>query len=444
MNRKNTYKHHHVYLVLLSLRIIFTLFTHTLAIRSSFTMTTRQRVNGSVNNGEITPLPADLANVVERDVYDDACDFGQFVVNPCLYIFQAVIRRFSSFKKTGQDGGTNTTTTAHVQQFIYLLAVFGSWTVVFLQVYPLITESIHLGNYHRSVGYGVFTLCVGSWRVACGVDPGNVTDKTMSRYDNYPYDDFLYKKNKICPTLNIRKIARSKYDRRTGRHIPRFDHYCGWLDSPIGEENYRYFLFFLFVHQLMVVYGSAVLYIILRGKAFEAQAETGLLSFPSALVTSFLWRHVWITTALLVMLTTTALLGSFFAFHMWLIYKGLTTNEYYKWKAIRVWHKEATKTYQSALKNGIIVESSSSSEGGGGGQHSSSVNTCYDDEEKNNNDNDKNGAIDPHSSGDSSSILNPGPMPQNKYDRGLLQNIGEVFYPLSFRKSSSQQRQKDM
>ncbi|OEU11686.1 hypothetical protein FRACYDRAFT_143225, partial [Fragilariopsis cylindrus CCMP1102] len=189
----------------------------------------------------------------------------------------------------------------------------------------------HLGNYHRSIGYGVFTVCVGSWRVACNVDPGNVTEQTIARYDNYPYDDFLYKKNNnICPTLNIRKIARSKYDRRTGgRHIPRFDHYCGWLDSPIGEENYRYFLFFLFVHQSMVVYGSAVLYIILRGKVFEAQAETGslLLLSSAALVTSILWRHVWITTALFVMLTTTAVLGSFFAFHMWLIYKGLTTNE---------------------------------------------------------------------------------------------------------------------
>ena len=417
-------------------------------------MTTRQRVN--TNGEKSTSLPVDLANVVvESDVYDDACDFGQFVVNPCLYLFQAMIRRFSSWKKK-KDGGTNTTTTtttAHVQQFLYLLTVFGSWTVVFLQVYPLITESIHLGNYHRSIGYGVFTVCVGSWRVACGVDPGNVTDQTISRYDNYPYDDFLYKKNNnICPTLNIRKIARSKYDRRTGgRHIPRFDHYCGWLDSPIGEENYRYFLFFLFVHQSMVVYGSAVLYIILRGKVFEAQAETGslLLLSSAALIASILWRHVWITTALLVMLTTTAVLGSFLAFHMWLIYKGLTTNEYYKWKAIKVWHKEATKMYQSALKNVIIVESSSSSEGGGGGgeQHSSSsVNACYDDEEKNNNNDNKNGTIDPHSdSGDSSSsILNPGPMRQNKYDRGVLQNIGEVFFPLSFRKSSSQQRQKDM
>jgi hypothetical protein len=418
-------------------------------------MTTRQRVSSSssssVNNdGKIIPLPTDLTNVVESDVYDDACDFGQFVINPCLYVFTAVIRRCSSFKKkTGQDDVTNTTTatttttTAHVQQFIYLLAVFGSWTVVFLQVYPLITESIYLGNYHRSIGYGVFTLCVGSWRVACGVDPGNITEQTMSRYDNYPYDNCIYKNtNNICPTLNIRKIARSKYDRRTGRHIPRFDHYCGWLDSPIGEENYRYFLFFLFVHQCMVVYGSTVLYIILKGKAFEAEAETGLLLFQTALVVSLLWRHAWITLALLVMLTTTALLGSLLAFHIWLIYKGLTTNEYYKWKAIKVWHKEATKTYQRALKSGVTVESSSAE--GGGGQQSSSINTCYDDEEKNNNDNDKNGAIDPHSSGDSSSILNPGPMPQNKYDRGLLQNIGEVFYPLSFRKSSSQQRQKDM
>ncbi len=42
--------------------------------------------------------------------------------------------------------------------------------------------------------------------------------------------------------MGVPKLARSKYDMYSGQHVPRFDHFCGWLGTPIGEENYRYFL----------------------------------------------------------------------------------------------------------------------------------------------------------------------------------------------------------
>lgn len=38
--------------------------------------------------------------------------------------------------------------------------------------------------------------------------------------------------------------------------MARYDHYCGWLAQPVGEENHRYFLAFLFMTSVMLLYAG--------------------------------------------------------------------------------------------------------------------------------------------------------------------------------------------
>ena len=92
--------------------------------------------------------------------------------------------------------------------------------------YPEIQRSNYIHSNHQYVGYVVFMMCMGSWHFACQKGPGNITTRTMPLFDHYEYDNILYT-NKLCPTLKIRKLARSKYDRFSKRHVPRFDHFCG-------------------------------------------------------------------------------------------------------------------------------------------------------------------------------------------------------------------------
>ena len=92
--------------------------------------------------------------------------------------------------------------------------------------YPEIQRSNYIHSNHQYVGYLVFMMCMGSWHFACQKGPGNITTRTMPLFDHYEYDNILYT-NKLCPTLKIRKLARSKYDRFSKRHVPRFDHFCG-------------------------------------------------------------------------------------------------------------------------------------------------------------------------------------------------------------------------
>ena len=357
-------------------------------------------------------------------MYDDTCDFGQFMLNPCLYIFDSAVRCARQISLTSMsEKKCDEIASAHAQQFIYCLAVFGSWAIVFIKVYPLCRKSNHLADYHTNVGYVVFAVCVGSWRFACGTDSGNITEQTLDKYDVYPHDDILYT-NKICPTLKIRKLARSKYDKYSDRHIPRFDHFCGWLNRPIGEENYRWFLLFLLVHVGMCVYGSTVLYLLLRG---EIENESGFFRTKVAMV---VWKHLWIVLAFCLMVTMCFVLGAFFSFHLWLTAKNMTTNEFYKWKDIKAWHKETNVKYQQALRSGAIRADEGLTMASGLTYYQMKSDSVKRDEERGGNE-----------SANDDIIINPGPMKSNAYDHGFVRNFGEVFFPLALRKK---ERQKDL
>ena len=102
-------------------------------------------------------------------------------------------------------------------QIVYLVIVLGSWSIIFTYGYEAIDKSTHIANRHKYFGYAVFAMCMTSWHYACTTSPGDVTARTIILFDHYEYDNLLYNKRN-CPTLKIRKIARSKYDRCTNRH----------------------------------------------------------------------------------------------------------------------------------------------------------------------------------------------------------------------------------
>ncbi|KAL0485641.1 palmitoyltransferase [Acrasis kona] len=49
-----------------------------------------------------------------------------------------------------------------------------------------------------------------------------------------------------CGTCMIKKPLRSKHDRVTDRCVSRFDHYCSWVNMPIGSRNHVLFMVFLY------------------------------------------------------------------------------------------------------------------------------------------------------------------------------------------------------
>jgi hypothetical protein len=132
--------------------------------------------------------------------------------------------------------------------------------------------------------------------------------------------------------------------------------------------------------------------------------------------------HVQIVGVLLLMVFIVMCLGVFLGFHLYISSQNMTTNEYYKWKELKKKHAKMTDRYLQALKDGTIQigkrkdstapnEPSSDVDVGCMGPTGVVVSSETMDEE----------------------IYDPGPMPVNIYNKGIIANFVEILWPLSFR-----------
>jgi len=326
---------------------------------------------------------------------------------------------------------------------VYLVVVLGAWSIMFTFGYDFMERSTHVDARHKLSGYVVFLTCMWSWRKAGSSSPGYITERSIPKYDNYPYDNLLYVK-KNCPTMGFRKLARSKYDRFTNRHVARFDHFCGWIDNTVGEENYRIFLLFLLVHIGMCVYGTVLTYHMFNGEVQDRDllnavfynAETGEeVQADFWVVSHFLFmKHFQLCAVFILMGAMSLVLGLFFLFHLYMASKGMTTNEYYKWRQVKKWHKKETHKFMKAVVEGRMedarLKNSSQKEPVGMGEMpdvdvgcvgpiNSGTKSSSEDEQRSNNAN--------------TDIMDPGPFPKNIYDLGAVKNLKEIIFPRSLR-----------
>ncbi len=337
---------------------------------------------------------------------------------------------------------------------LYLVIVLGCWSVMFTYGYDFITKSTHVGNHHKTNGYFVFLACMWSWRKANTSTPGYIVEGNISRFDNYPYDNLLYV-NKKCPTLGFRKLARSKYDRYTNSHVARFDHYCGWIDNTVGEENYRYFLLFLLVHVLMVSYGTYVSYYLFRGEIIDKNlmnaiffnTETGKeVKADYFVISHYLFmKHFQLAAASTLMAGMVIALGLFFCFHMYIAANGMTTNEYYKWRQVKKWYEKEKSRYAAAVADGLINKTPTiPSERMGVGEIPDVDVGCVGPtrgsskpsaKELGDSTRPTNSRMDENTMDEE--FMDPGPFPKNIYNLGPVENFKEIIWPKSLRATKS-------
>jgi hypothetical protein len=323
----------------------------------------------------------------------------------------------------------------------YVVIVGGCWSAIFFFTYPWLDASEgYVSSYHKIMGYIVFFVCIVSWRFASQKSPGVITAQTLEKYDNYPYDGLLFVKDRICPTVGIPKLARSKYDRFAGIHVSKFDHFCGWICNSVGEENYRWFLLFLLVHVCMCAYGSFIV-----GHLFQHEVEKNKLwdvvyfnrvngeefNATAYIVFQYLFQRYKLHAALLLMMSVMGfVLSLFLGYHIWIASRGMTTNETAKWDQVKTWHRAELKRYKKAVKEGLVVEESTSK--GSKPPVSDGDVTCT-------------GAAaedKAEEETESEKITHPGPFPKNIYNVGFVENWRDVLYPRSMRKEAIESHRK--
>ena len=325
--------------------------------------------------------------------------------------------------------------------------------------------------YHQYIGVIVFIICMMSYRIATQSSPGIIASTAVIPiYNHYPYDDYLYEAperpvvvpavvqvesavaaaapaivastsstttstnttttNTSSNTTNRNsssplKLARSKYDRMKYHHyIPKYDHYCFWMNNTFGEENYRYFLLFLFVHVLMCGYGSRIIGRLLYNDVYiihqfhirtfmDASTKQEIPVTTYILFQYLISVYLYEMAVLMILMVMCIALFLFLTYHVYLVtFTGLTSQEMYKWSQIQTWYRTELKLYhqqqqeqQQRMKK----------------QHDS---TNHDKSHNN-----------------IEIIEHPGPKPINIYHYGMIRNWKHVLYPISIHKRRRRRRQ---
>ncbi len=331
-------------------------------------------------------------------------------------------------------------------QMLYLFILNGAYISWLLYGQGHLSNMYLVSDIHAYIAFMFIILCHFSFYLACKTSPGVVTNETLKKFNYQPYDDILFEKNNICKSCNIEKPARSKHCSLCNHCVPLFDHHCVWLNQCVGELNYKYFLLFLFTHVIFFAYASSVLALMLLSEIYDPKIMLMKRSFSIAgtnetirgdklhvILNYLLSKYTGIVVLFLLVFSMFIAMTGFFLYHMYLVAIGQTSNETYKWAAVK-------KTYKKMLHNYNTYKASGDSDDVGpsnaikyeGGDENSVG--CVASGAPSNNDSKPNvNTFTPPP--------DPGEFPKNIYNNGFFNNLSSIIYPHSQRTSTIGSRQ---
>lgn len=211
---------------------------------------------------------------------------------------------------------------------------------------------------------------------------------------------------------------------------------------------------------MMCSYGTIIVYRLFRGEVQDRQLyEVTFFDRVSGsefkattwVVLQYLFhQYTYESGVLAVMAVMSIALTGFLGYHIYITCLGMTTNEHVKWGQVKKWHEKEVKKYQAYLEKQkehtpqsttASTESNNNKEVAhqsrpviGDGDVTCTGGTA--DPSVDSNDNDPNSAKD--SAQESEMVMeDPGPMPKNIYNRGLVENWKEVFFPMSLQRKAA-------
>lgn len=182
-----------------------------------------------------------------------------------------------------------------------------------------------LSSIHYYISYVLATCCVVSYCVTSNLDCGVIKPSNVELQYKYPRQEVLYPRNTICLECNLVRIPRSKHCKSCNVCVARFSHHCFWFNKCIGQDNYKYFIIFLFLHVITCAYAIFVITGLMMAQVENSQDAMKQLRHE------FLARkNRGLLVVASVSFVAVPLVGSFLLFHLYLILTNVTAYEWYK------------------------------------------------------------------------------------------------------------------
>jgi palmitoyltransferase len=141
-----------------------------------------------------------------------------------------------------------------IVQIIYMFMSFFGFTIFYLYGLSLHLPNLYFNKYHKYTCTSIAFVAFSSFITLSLSKPGRITKENVNALKKlYPVDGQIYKEGE-CPTCKVAKIARSHHCKFCGFCVERYDHHCIWFNTCIGKNNYRLFVFFLFIHSVFCGY----------------------------------------------------------------------------------------------------------------------------------------------------------------------------------------------
>eukprot|EP01041_Mallomonas_annulata_P010219 gene10219-21307_t len=193
---------------------------------------------------------------------------------------------------------------------VSLTMVFFTWLTYLGLIVPLMNLPICY-----IIGLLFFFFNVLFLLITAFTEPGIIPRRPPSQLLESMSEE-MRDKVQYCHTCRIVRPPRAKHCRYCDNCVEVFDHHCPWTGTCIGVRNYRYFFTFVSITVLgsIFVFASTVYIIVgwIRGAPTD---QTLIRDISSPIVCGW---------ALLVII----LVGSLLLFHIFLVGRGQTTNEF--------------------------------------------------------------------------------------------------------------------
>ena len=186
--------------------------------------------------------------------------------------------------------------------------------------------------------YTILFLALYSFYLCSISDPGIIKKKNISFLkQKYPYDFLFNSEKPECKKCNFPKINRSKHCRVCNKCIEKFDHHCIWINNCVGAKNFKSFLYFIFIHWVLVTYsgflGLLFFYFEIKEKNlfnqvfYDVETKQAIKATYIIIFRYLLWKNYLLFATIFMLISTSLFLIFFLYYQFKLIIQNLTSTE---------------------------------------------------------------------------------------------------------------------